>query len=683
MKKIITLLALLFSITAFSQNVEFTKENFKDNKDGLKEAKNNLEAGDKLFEQGSIFYKQAIDPYLKAHTFNPNNAMLNFKIGKCYLYSNYKLKSIPFLEKALQLNPSVDPQIHYVMAKAYHLDMQWDKAITEYKAFQATLTSVEEFKDLIADVSKHIAECLTGKELVKKPLRVFIDNVGGEINSQYPDYGPVISADESVMLFTSRRPNTTGGAIDPGINEFYEDIYISTKKDGKWTTAQNMGKPINTEDHDANSGLSADGQKFLIYIGKNNGDLYEAELKGDAWSKPERMNKNINTDFHESSACYSPDGKSVYFVSDKPDGGLGDRDIYMSTKDEKGKWGKAVNLGPTINTAYGEEGVFIHPDGKTMYFSSQGHKTMGGYDIFKSVLENGKWSEPVNLGYPVNTPDDDVFFVTSASGKHGYYASFNSNGFGEKDIYMITFLGYEKPLVLNNEDNLLASQTAPVKETVIAPTVQIKEAQLTILKGVITDDLTKKPLEATIEIIDNQKNEIIASFTSNSSTGKYLVSLPAGRNYGIAVKKENYLFHSENFDIPNTAAYQEVVKDVALKNIAVGSKIILKNIFFDFDKATLRPESTNELERLTKLLTDVPTLKIEISGHTDSKGADTYNKTLSNNRAKAVVDYLITKGIAADRLTSVGYGEEQPIDTNDTEDGRQMNRRTEFKILSK
>jgi outer membrane protein OmpA-like peptidoglycan-associated protein len=287
------------------------------------------------------------------------------------------------------------------------------------------------------------------------------------------------------------------------------------------------------------------------------------------------------------------------------------------------------------------------------------------------------------MGYPVNTPDDDVFFVISASGKHGYYASFNSNGYGEKDIYMITFLGLEKPMVMNNEDNLLASLTAPVKETVMAPTVQIKEAQLTILKGVITDDLTKKPLEATIEIIDNLKNEVIASFTSNSSTGKYLVSLPAGRNYGIAVKKENYLFHSENFDIPNTAAYQEVVKDVALKNIAVGSKIILKNIFFDFDKATLRPESTNELERLTKLLNDVPTLKIEISGHTDSKGADAYNKTLSNNRAKAVVEYLIKKGIAADRLTSVGYGEEQPIDTNDTEEGRQMNRRTEFKILSK
>ncbi len=685
MKKIYTLLALIITANIFAQNIEFTKDNFKDNKDGLKEAKNNIDKGDELFALATVFYKQALDPYyLSAQKFNPNNALLNYKIGKCYLYSNYKLKSIPFLEKALQLNPAVDPQIHYLLGKAYHLNMEWDKAIKSFQTFQQTLKG-EELALMMGEVNVHISQCLTGKEMVKNPVRVFIDNIGTEINSQFPDYSPVISADESVMLFTSRRTNSTGGKIDPQINENFEDIYISTRKDGKWSPAINMGSPINTDNHDANSGLSADGQKFLIYIGNNNGDLYESELKGDKWSKPDHMNKNINTSYHESSACYSPDGKSVYFVSDKPDGGLGDRDIYISNKDEKGKWGKATNLGPTINTQYGEEGVFIHPDGKTLYFSSQGHKSMGGYDIFKSVLntETKVWSEPENIGYPVNTPDDDVFFVTSASGKHGYYASFNATGYGEKDIYMVTFLGLEKPMIQNNEDNLLASQAAPVKETVIAPVLEIKEAQLTILKGVITDYLTKQPLEAIIEIVDNLKNEVIASFTSNSSTGKYLVSLPAGRNYGIAVKKENYLFHSENFDIPKTAAYQEVVKDIALKNIAVGSKIILKNIFFDFDKATLRPESTNELERLTKLLNDIPTLKIEISGHTDSKGADEYNKSLSNNRAKAVLDYLVKAGISVGRLISIGFGEEQPIASNDTDEGRQLNRRTEFKILSK
>ncbi len=686
MKKIILLFTIVLSCTAYAQNVEFTKENFANNKDAFKDAKNRLETGDKLFEQGPMFYKLAVYHYYAANQFNPNNAILNLKIGKCLLYSNNKLRAIPFLEKALKLNSDVDPQIHYLLGKAYHLDMQWDKASAEFKTFQRALNhGTAEETIAITEADKHIAECLVGKELVKKPVRVFIDNVGSEINSQYADYGTVISADEEVMLFTSRRANTTGGKMDPGINDYFEDIYISTKKDGKWTPALNMGPPINTDDHESTTGLSADGQKFLIYIGKNNGDLYESELKGTVWSKPDRMNKNINTEFHESSACYSPDGKSVYFVSDKPEGGLGGLDIYISTKDEKGRWGKAVNLGPTINTKYNEEGVFIHPDGKTLYFSSQGHETMGGYDIFKSVFDDNTktWSKPENLGYPVNTTDDDVFFVISASGKHGYYSSFNDKGFGEKDIYMVTFLGPEKPMIMNNEDNLLASLAAPVKETVIAPTIVIKEAQLTILKGVITDALTQKPLEATIEIVDNLKNEVIASFTSNSSSGNYLVSLPAGKNYGIAVKKENYLFHSENFDIPMTAAFQEVVKDVALKNVAVGSKIILKNIFFDYGKSTIRSESTNELERLTKLLNDVPNLKIEISGYTDSKGSVEFNQKLSENRAKAILDYLVKVSIAPDRLTSVGYGKEQPIASNDTDEGRQLNRRTEFKIMSK
>ena len=238
-------------------------------------------------------------------------------------------------------------------------------------------------------------------------------------------------------------------------------------------------------------------------------------------------------------------------------------------------------------------------------------------------------------------------------------------------------------MILDNEDNLLASVASPQKENTIAPSVQIKESALTILKGIITDEQTKKPLDATIELVDNSKNEVIANFTSNSSTGKYLVSLPAGKNYGIAVKKEGYLFHSENFDIPATAAFQEVTKDVALKNLTVGNKIVLNNIFFDFDKSILRPESTNELQRLTKMMNDNATLKIEISGHTDSKGSAEYNKTLSESRAKAVVDYLVKTGIKESRLTYVGYGKEQPIATNETDEGRQMNRRTEFKVLSK
>lgn len=708
MKKIYVLLVLaIAALNAWAQNVEFSKENFKDRKDEYKIARDQWEEGNKLFEEGYGYYKEsvlsfidkykfyptainevdmagyeqfqaALPLYLKANGFNPNNALLNYRIGFIYLNSNDKTKARPYFEKALSLNPAVMPDIHYMLGRSYHLSMDWDKAIASYKSYQATL-KVESEKLRIADINRKIQECITGKELVKNPARVFIDNIGPEVNSQYPDYGAVISADESVIIFTSRRPTSTGA--EEGY--YPEDIFISTKINGKWTPATNMGKPINTKGHDATAGLSHDGAKLYVYIDEGgNGSIFESNLAGETWSKPEKMNDYINTKYHESSASLGYDGKTLYFVSQR-EGGMGSRDIYVSKMNEKGKWDKPVSLGPAINTMYGEEGAVIHPDGKTIYFSSQGHKTMGGYDIFKSVYENGVWSEPENLGYPINTPDDDIFFTISASGKRGYYTSFSPDGYGEKDIYVITFLGPEKPVVLNGEDNLLASLTAPVKETVIAPTVEIKVAQVTLLKGVITDAMTQKPLEAQIELVDNTRNEVIATFTSNSSSGKYLVSLPAGKNYGIAVKKDGYLFHSENFDIPASAAFQEVTKDVQLKNVAVGSKIVLKNIFFDFGKASLRPESTNELERLIKLLNDVPTLKIEISGHTDNKSSAEFNQRLSEARAKSVVDYLTGKGISKDRLTAVGYGFTQPIATNDTEEGRQMNRRTEFKILSK
>jgi len=685
LKRYIILAAIFLSSGLFAQNVEFDKDNFKDNKDGLKTAKDNLKAGDDLFNQGPGFYKDAIAPYEAANTFNPNNADLNYKLGQCYMASMFKFKALPFLEKAIKLNPSIDPQIHYLLGQAYHLDMQFDKAVTSFGQYQRTIMSGGD-SYLIQDVMMRIEQCASGKKLVANPIRVFVDNLGDNVNTQYNEYGAVISADESVMVFTARRPNSTGGKIDPQLNENFEDIYISHKQaDGSWSKAENIGEPVNSNDHDANSGISNDGQRFVIYLGKTNGgDLYESKLTGNIWSKPESMGKNINTkDFHESSACYSPDGKILYFVSDKQ-GGLGDHDIYMSKLDDKGNWGEAVNLGNVINTKYSEEGVFMHPDGKTLYFSSQGHSSMGGFDIFKSIYDEKTktWSKPENMGYPLNTTDDDVFFVISASGRHGYYTSMGSDSRGLRDLYVVTFLGPEKQVVLNNEDNLLASVAAPIKEVVVAPVVDVKEAQLTILKGVITDALTTKVLEAEIEIVDNQANVVIATFKSNSATGKYLVSLPAGKNYGIAVKKDGYLFHSENFDIPKTAAFQTVEKDVALKGLVVGSKIVLKNIFFDLDKATLRPESTAELNRLIKLMADVPTLKIELSGHTDSQGADAYNQTLSEKRAKAVVDYLTNAGVSASRLVSAGYGETQPIATNETSEGRQLNRRTEFKVLS-
>jgi outer membrane protein OmpA-like peptidoglycan-associated protein/Tol biopolymer transport system component len=675
------LLVLLFPLLCLGQNVEFKKTNFKTNKDDLKNAIFNIKIGDKLFFQGPFLYKQALAFYMVAQEINPDNAILNYKIGKCLLSTNEKTSSIPYLEKAYRYEPQITQDIRFLLGRAYHYNFEFDKAIVNYKAYREELFNDKAPTD---EVEKKIKECQNGKDLVANPVRVFIDNLGSNVNSHYPEYGPVISADESILIFTSRRDNTTGGMLDEKINQFYEDIYISNKVEGKWSAAENIGYPINTEDHDATVGLSPDGQKMIIYKGnKGNGDLYVCELIGDNWSKPFPLPGHINTKAHESSACFSPDGRTLFFISDRTDLGYGGHDIYMSRMDKKGKWGKPENLGTGINSPYDEESVYMHPDGKTIYFSSKGHNTMGGHDIFRSVFEDGKWSKPVNVGYPINTPDDDVFFVVAANGRTAYYSSFRNDGEGEKDIFKITFLGAEKHMVINTEDNLIASVAQPVREVVIEKAVEIPAAQITLLKGIITDAMTQKPLEAEIELVDNLKNEVLATFKSNSKSGKYLVSLPSGKNYGIAVKAEGYLFHSENFDIPAIADYQEVYKDVQLKNVAVGSKIVLRNIFFDTGKYSLRPESTNELERLIKLLNDVPTLKIEISGHTDNRGSTEMNQVLSQNRAKAVVEYLIANGINKDRLEFAGYGLTQPVATNDTDAGRQENRRTEFKILSR
>jgi len=717
MKTFFILLTSLFLITvnASAQNIEFEKANFPDKKDELKAAKKNLEEGKDAFElgkkeydfilegfieknkyfpvsrkdyqrAGDIYFKQA-QPFLqKAQDFNPNNAYLNYMLGVIHFNLNPQSDAaVNFLEKAFALNNGKLPtDLTYFLGWAYQFQLKWDNAIKYYQLQLDILrTDVKRNAIAIEDVNKKISECTIGKTEVANPKRIFVDNLGANINTSYPEYSAFISADESMMVLTARRENSTGGKLDEGDGWPFEDLYISNKVNGKWQPVQNFGPIVNTEEHDATAGLSSDGTKMFVfkYKEKDGGDIYESNLVGNTWTKPERLNKNVNSKWHESSVSLSFDEKRLYFISDR-EGNLGAGDIYYCDKDIKGQWGPAVNPGPSLNTKYGEEGVFIHPDGKTIYFSSKGHKTMGGYDIFKSTFENGKWSEPENLGYPINGPDDDVFFVISGSGHHGYFASSKQGGFGDKDIYRITFLGPEKPPILMNEDNLLASVAAPVSEFK-AEKIVSAGPKLTILKGVISDAKTKQVLEATIELIDNTLNEVIATFKSNSNTGKYLVSLPSGKNYGIAVKKDGYLFHSENFDLPATADFQEVEKNVELKKIDIGQSITLRNIFFDFDKATIRPESANELERLIKLLNDNPTLKIELGSHTDSKGSDDYNMKLSQSRSQSVVTYLISKGISTDRLVAKGYGETAPVATNDTDEGRQLNRRTDFKILSK
>jgi outer membrane protein OmpA-like peptidoglycan-associated protein len=510
-----------------------------------------------------------------------------------------------------------------------------------------------------------IRACNYGKKAVANPNGARIENIGPPVNTQHSEHSPVISADESVMLYTTVRPDNQGCNGDPLC--ILEDIYIADNKADKWVNPRPAGSAINTRNMDATIGLSPDGQTLFIYKDPpGNGDIFKSVLRGTEWGIPGSLGEHVNSKSWEEQVSMAPDGQTLYFTSDRP-GGLGKMDIWKSVRAANGDWSDPINLGPAINTPDDDRSPFIHPNGRTLYFSSMGRPDcLGGHDIYVCEIQaNGSWSTPANIGYPINTPDDDIYFVLSADSRHGYYSSAKEGGYGEKDIYRI-IMPEPKVEVVAERDTF-----KPI----------IVENHLTILKGTVTDAMTKEPVEAEIQVYDNANGNVIAVFTSNSATGKYLVSLPSGRNYGIRVQHPDYLFHSENFDIPKAKGYQEVVKDVELKKVAVGSTIVLRNIFFDYDKATLRPESQTELDRLHKLLTDLPGLVIEIGGHTDSDGSDDYNAKLSDSRAESVVNYLITKGIKPERLQWKGYGESVPVDTNSTPEGKQNNRRTEFKIL--
>jgi outer membrane protein OmpA-like peptidoglycan-associated protein len=652
---------ILIPYISFCQNVAFSKTSFPNDKEGLKTALKDIQEGDGYYY--SSIKSKALSSYLKAQEFNSKNAELNAKIGDCYLKAGEIEKAQKYLESAQTLDENIDGYYTFLLANVYHINNNFSKAITTYKSSKTKESKIN--PTYLDKIAKKIKECTYAEKLVKNPVNVEITNVGTAINSFNQEYVPVITADESEMFFTSRRENTTGGERDAGIDDFYEDIYYSIKEKDVWSEAKNIGAPINSNSHDATVGLSIDGQKLFIYRDGKNGDgnILVSERKGNDWTDPIELPKPINSKYQETSACYDYTGKTIYFVSDRPKG-FGGKDIYKATQLNDGSWGEAENLGTTINTAYDEDAIFLHPDGKTLYFSSNGENTMGGFDIFKSVYEKGKWSSPVNLGVPINSADDDVCFVLTANGEHGYYTSEKIGGQGKKDIYRIKFLDEIK----NNN-----------------------RPKLTLLKGIIFDSKTNAPLSALIEIYDNDENKLVATYESNSASGKYMVSLPAGHNYGISVKKQGYLFHSENVNIPDTAAFQEIEKNIGLNKLEVGKKVVLANIFYDYNKASLRNSSFNELDKVVELLNTNPKMKVELGAHSDSRGSDAYNLKLSQERAQSCVDYLTSKGIDTSKLNAKGYGEANPIipdaeinkmaTEKEREDAYQQNRRTEFKIL--
>ncbi|MDF2451854.1 MAG: ompA [Bacteroidota bacterium] len=612
-------------------------------------------------------FMEALDIYRKLYEQDNSNYNLCYKLGECYLRLKKKERAVYFLQKASvfvtniyddgSLEERHAPLLTYMLlGEAYHQIGKFDEAINTYKKFKQMLKSARiKETEVIRETNRQIDMCYTAKKLVLRPVNAIIKNMGSTVNSQYADYAPVFTGDQCTMLFTTGRPTNVGGQTYDG-GKYFEDVYISYKKDSVWSPAENIGVPINTVDNDGAVCISADGQEILIFKDdKGDGNIYSTTLQGTLWSVPKKLNSHINSKSWEPSAFIAANGRTLFFTSDRP-GGYGGTDIYKSEKNSLGEWGKAVNLGPEINTIYDEDAPFLHPDGVSFYFTSNGHETMGGFDIFESsLLESGKWSEPVNIGYPINSPDDEAFYVLSPDKKTAYYTSVREEGFGEKDNYVITY-------------------------------TDVKNNSLELQKGLILDQNQLVAKNVKITVTDNHSHELEGIYYPNESTGKYLFILEPGKSHNITYEAAGFLFYSENRYVSRADDYNEIVKSIKLPPIAIGSNVVLNNIFFDFDKSTLRPNSKAELIRLYEFLFNHPDLSVEITGFVDAENADEYNINLSKERATAVVDYLVEKGIKKERLMADGCGDLLPFVEHKTNMSysprvRQLNQRLELKII--
>lgn len=506
----------------------------------LKQARNNFLAEN---------YQLALENYRELQSSYPNDAMANFRVGECYFALLNFAATVEFLENSKAQNSLVHKNLNFILGQAYHRTGKIDKAI---EVLQEFVNSSKEILEENKDALTFIEQCKTAKKLMANPVNVKISNPGAFINSPFEDYGPSLSGDGKTLIFTSRRPETTGGRTDPGDGKFYEDIFISSWNDASntWSEAKPVPGRLNTDFHDAALSISPDGTQIFVYRNvpgeTGSGDIYVSKLNNkQVWAAPKPMAKEINSSYFESSASICADESYFYFVSEKR-GGFGNGDIYRSKRLSKNVWGEAENLGPVINTTEDEVSVFIHPDGKTLFFSSKGHNTMGGYDIFKSVYNNGSWSVPENLGYPINTFHNDLHFVLSSDNSTAYYSSIKENGLGERDIYRIDMKNYAVHL----------------KENQV-----YKSNGLSILKGSVFDMDAAQAVEATIDVLDLSGQKVSSIFTN--SDGEYFVTLPGGINYQLVISAEEFEKVSEKINLPldNTKTYV-MVKHFLVKKIS-------------------------------------------------------------------------------------------------------------------
>ncbi|MCX7861594.1 MAG: OmpA family protein [Bacteroidales bacterium] len=742
---------------------------------------------ERLIEKGD--FPSALVIYKELLAEQPDNANLNFKMGFCYLNTVLeKNKAIEYLEKAvkdIEKDADIDDpeelaapvEAWYFLAKAYHHNYQFNKAIEILDSLKQAIPNYK--KEFTENIDELYEYCKNGIELMKYPIQMQITNLGGIINTEFDEHSPVFSADETTLIFTSKRKSELHKTQTED-GQYYEDIYISQKlSDGQWTQPQPISQKINTPGHEASIGLSPDGQELYIYrdestyLNPRDGNIYVSYLQGDEWTTPEKI--AINTKYNENHASISADGQELFFTSDRP-GGYGGMDIYLSRRLPNGKWGIPMNVGPKINTSKDEISPFIHPDGVTLFFSSKGHNSMGGHDIFYVIRdENGNWNTPTNMGYPINTPNDDAFYVPTPDGVRAYYASQQTGGIGRNDIYIITLPKSEEKL-------------------------------LTVMTGYITMGNQMLPENVLITVTDEQTGKLIGTYTPNSKTGKYLFILKSGKRYIITVESDIFLPYTEILDVADSIAYQKIERAITLEPINIRSvqkeyqyhfksnqtelsteealsfvkigkimkylpefqiqivlpkenvvpdlneiradiitenltdkgipltriqvvnqasqapnvlylyivakdsvvtpkmdaiataplpnvipdlkekpqqqgKLTIFPIYFSFNKHICQANEEN-LHNLANWLKKNKKAKIEIIGYTDNIGTEEYNIKLSKRRAEYVKNRLVALGISKNRMIVKAMGKQKPVASNETAEGRQLNRRVEFRVVN-
>ncbi len=596
-------------------------------------------------------YREAIDILERAVNIDGEFCEAYLVMGQAYFeLEEYKNAVVAFSE-AVSIDPNFYPVAYYNMGLAYMKVGDYKPARDAFEQFLSFTDISGRLRDL---AGKRMKSCDFAIEALKNPVPFDPVPLDESVNTSADEYWPTMTADEQTLIFTRQT------IADPEKGDFRgnlrEDFYISRRVGENWQTARLMGDPIASEQNEGAPSITADGRKiYFTACNRDDGygscDIYVAQRHGDTWSEPRNLGPPINTPAWEAQPSVSADGKTLYFASNRS-GGKGEMDIWKSRLGNKGEWSEPANLGDVINTTGSEMSPFIHLDDRTLYFASDGHVGMGGKDLFVSRQgDDGEWSKPENLGYPINTHHDEIGMTINSRGDMAYFASDRIEGKG-KNIYVFE---------LHKE---------------------VRPKEVSYMKGTVFDADTKRRLHARFQLIDVKTSEVVTEAWSDEYNGEFLIPIVTGKDYALNVSGEGYLFYSEHFSLADFAGHSDpFLMDIELQPAKKGEKVVLNNIFFEFDSYTLREESMAELNKLYEFMKANPSLRIRINGHTDSTGTAAYNLELSEKRAESVVDYLRNIGIDANRMEFKGFGQTKPVDCNETAAGRAKNRRTEFEII--